>query len=140
MPHRTNRTLLRATAELVNAANAVRPLGRRGYGTIPAFAFGWPTSELAPLYLSGSALDALRRGLRGDFNSGKGRIALAMHAIGWALLVLVARRNVASKPYFEQGLRDALGADYREVAATSDPTKVARRRAGVFATGWSRRR
>ncbi len=140
MSSRSNRTLLRAAAELANAANGVRPLGRKGYSSIPAFFLGWPTSELAPLYLGGSVLDALRRGLRGDFRGGKGRIALALHAIGWALLVLIARRNVRSEPYFEAGLRETLGPDYREVAATSDPAARARRRAGVFSTGWSRRR
>ncbi len=140
MANRSNRTLLRAAAELLNAGNGVRPLGRKGYGTIPAFAFGWPTSELAPLYLAGSVLDALRRGLRGDFNSGKGRIALLLHTIGWALLVLIARRNVRSEPYFEAGLRDALGPDYEQVAAASDPAARARHRSGVFGTGWSRRR
>lgn len=137
---RSDRTLLRAAAELANAANGVRPLGRQGYSSIPAFFLGWPTSELAPLYLGGSVLDALRRGLRGDFRGGKGRIALALHAIGWALLVLIARRNVRSEPYFEAGLRETLGPDYRELAATSDPAAQARRRAGVFSTGWSRRR
>ena len=44
--------LLRAVAELVNAANGVQPLGREGYITIPVFAFGWPTSEMSPLYLA----------------------------------------------------------------------------------------
>ena len=39
--------LLRATAELANAANAVQPLGRDGYITLPVFAFGWPT-EVSP--------------------------------------------------------------------------------------------
>ncbi len=53
--------LLRATAELLNAANGVRPLGREGYITIPVFAFGWPTTEMSSLYLTGSVLDAVRR-------------------------------------------------------------------------------
>ncbi len=59
--------LLRASAELLNAANGVRPLGREGYITLPVFAFGWPTTEMSMLYLTGSVLDAVRRGLRGDF-------------------------------------------------------------------------
>ena len=52
------RPLLRAVAELANAANAVRPLARKGYITMPVFAFGWPTSETSPLVLA--RLDARR--------------------------------------------------------------------------------
>ena len=86
--------LLRASAELLNAANGVRPLGREGYITLPVFAFGWPTTEMSMLYLSGSVLDAVRRGLRGDFRGLRGRIALLLTAIAWALLWLIQRRNV----------------------------------------------
>ena len=43
MTTRRRYPLLRAVAELVNAGNAVQPLGRKGYVTIPVFAFGWPT-------------------------------------------------------------------------------------------------
>ena len=93
--------LLRATAELLNAANGVQPIAREGYITIPVFAFGWPTTELSPLYLAGSMLDAVRRGLRGDFRGTRGRIALVLTVIAWALLWLIQRRNVESKPHFE---------------------------------------
>jgi acetyl esterase/lipase len=118
--------LLRASAEVLNAANGVRPLGREGYITLPVFAFGWPTTEMSPLYLTGSVLDAVRRGLRGDFRGPRGRIALVLTAIAWALLWLIYRRNVASEPHFEEPLRKALGDDYEKVAAQSQP---ARRRA-----------
>jgi acetyl esterase/lipase len=113
--------LLRAMAELLNAANGVRPLGREGYITIPAFACGWPTTEMSPLYLTGSVFDAVRRGLRGDFRGPRGRIALALTAVAWALLWLIYRRNVASKPYFEEPLRETLGDDYEAIAAQSQP-------------------
>ncbi|RAV18218.1 alpha/beta hydrolase [Mycolicibacterium sp. GF69] len=111
--------VLRAAAELVNAANGVRPLGREGYITLPVFAFGWPTTEAAPLYLGGSLLDAARRGLRGDFRGARGRIALTLTAIAWALLGLIMYRNATSKRYFEEPLREALGDDYERVAAES---------------------
>jgi acetyl esterase/lipase len=113
--------LLRAMAELLNAANGVRPLGREGYITIPAFACGWPTTEMSPLYLTGSVFDAVRRGLRGDFRGPRGRIALVLTAVAWALLWLIYRRNVASKPYFEEPLRETLGDDYEAIAAQSQP-------------------
>jgi len=67
--------LVRAVAEVANAANAVRPLGREGYVTIPVFFLGWPTGEAAPVIAGISMLDALRRGLRGDFKGRGGRIA-----------------------------------------------------------------
>ncbi|GAT10917.1 esterase [Mycolicibacterium novocastrense] len=118
--------LLRAAAELANAANGVQPLGREGYITLPVFAFGWPTSEAAPLYLAGSVLDAGRRGLRGDFRGAKGRIALALTAIAWALLGLIMYRNVTSKRYFEEPLREALGDDYEQVASSSQPARRSR--------------
>nr|WP_090341203.1 alpha/beta hydrolase [Mycolicibacterium malmesburyense]CRL70995.1 esterase/lipase [Mycolicibacterium malmesburyense] len=115
--------LLRAVAELANAANGVQPLGREGYITLPVFAFGWPTTEAAPLYLGGSVLDAVRRGLRGDFRGARGRIALTLTAIAWALLGLIMYRNVTSKRYFEEPLREALGDDYERVASLSQPAR-----------------
>jgi acetyl esterase/lipase len=133
------RPLLGTSVELLNAANGVQPLGRQGYITIPTFAYGWPTSELAPLYLVGSVLDAARRGWRGHFTGRNGRAALALKAVTWALLILIQRRNVKSEPYFDAGLREALGPDYRSVAAGSQPAQK-RRHSGVFGTGWSRRR
>jgi acetyl esterase/lipase len=132
------RPLLRAVAELLNAANGVRPLAREGYPTIPVFAFGWPTSELSPLYMLGSMADALRRGLRGDFRGARGRIALVLTAIAWGLLLLIHRRNVASQPHFEDPLREALGPDYQAIAAAAKSSR--RRLIGVPPNDVIRRR
>lgn len=130
---RPRRRLLLAAAELLNAANAVKPLGRRGYTTVQSFAFGWPTSENAPLVITVSALDALRRGIRGDYRSAGGRISLLFKAISWALLVLVHRRGVQSRPYFENPVHEALADEY--------PTTVRPLRRGeVYTTAMSRRR
>ncbi|MGP4055140.1 alpha/beta hydrolase [Mycobacterium sp. 4D054] len=136
MPKR--RPLLRAVAELLNAANGVRPLARDGYPTIPVFAFGWPTSEMSPVYLAGSMLDALRRGIRGDFRGPRGRIALGLTAVAWALLYLIHRRNVGSQPYFEDPLREALGENYQRIAEKARPAR--RRYVGVFPNDVIRRR
>lgn len=133
-------TLLRAVAELVNAANGVQPIAREGYPTIPVFAFGWPTSEMSPVYMGVSMLDALRRGVRGDFRGTKGRIALVLTAIAWALLYLIHRRNVASEPHFEEPLRKALGDDYEQIAAQSQPARRRRTQIGVWPTDLVRRR
>ena len=101
------RPLLRASVELANAANAVRPFGRDGYPTVPAFFAGWPTTEMAPLYMAGSMLGAVWRWLRGDYSTRGGRISLLLKAVSWGLLYLIHRRNVASEPYFETPLRVA---------------------------------
>jgi len=132
--------LLRAIAELVNAANGVRPIAREGYITIPVFALGWPTSEMSPSFMAGSMLDAVRRGLRGDFRGTRGRIALLLTAIAWALLYLIHRRNVAAQPHFEEPLREALGDDYEEIASRSQPARRRRTRIGVFPNELIRRR
>lgn len=126
--------ILRATAELANAANAVQPLGREGYGTIPVFFLGWPTGEAAPLVVGASMLDALRRGRRGDFAGTRGRIALLITAASWALLGFVYGRNAKSRPSFEDPLREELGENYEVVAERERK----RRPGGVFRTGWSR--
>ena len=127
--------LLRAVAEVANAANAIQPLGRDGYITIPVFFLGWPTGEAAPVVAGASMLDALRRGLRGDFKGTRGRIALALTAVSWGMLGYLYRRNAQSQPFFENPLREALGEDYEAVAAE----ERRRRPGGVIRTSWSRR-
>lgn len=129
-------TLLRAAAELVNAANAARPLGREGYVTIPVFFLGWPSSEAAPVVVGASMLDAVRRGRRGDFAGGRGKVALGLTAASWAVLGFVYGRSAKSRPFFEDPLREELGANYESVAER----ERRRRPGGVLRTSWSRRR
>ena len=124
---RRHHPLLRATVELLNAANGVRPLGRDGYPTVAWFMFGWPTSEMAPLYMGGSILGALFRAWRGDYKSGRGRIALLLKVITWSLLGLIMYRNVKSEPYFETPLAETLGDDYETIGAQSQPVRRRRR-------------
>ena len=133
---RRPRPVLRAALEVVNAANGVRPLGREGYVTLPVFAFGWPTTEVAPLLLGGSMLDAGRRGLRGDFAGRKGKVAVGLTGLAWALLGLITYRDARSSPPLERALRDTLGEDYSSVTAAA----ARRRRGGVIATSLTRRR
>ena len=127
--------MLRAVAEVVNAANAVQPLGREGYVTLPVFACGWPTGEAAPVVAGASMLDALRRGRRGDFRGRRGKLALALTALSWGLLGFVYQRGAKSQHYFEEPLREALGENYGAVAEG----ERRRRRGGVLRTSWARR-
>jgi acetyl esterase/lipase len=132
---RRRHPLLRAVLEVVNAANAVQPLGREGYVTIPVFFLGWPTGEATPVVAGASMLDAARRGLRGDFKGRGGRIALALTVFSWGLLGFVYRRNAQSQHYFEDPLRETLGENYGAVAER----ERRRRPTGVLRTSWSRR-
>lgn len=136
MRHRRRHPVVRAVAEVINAANAVRPLGRDGYVTIPVFFLGWPTGEAAPVVAGVSMLDAARRGLRGDFAGRRGRIALALMVFSWGLLGFTYYRSSRSQESFEGPLRDVLGDDYAAIAAAEERR---RRRAGVLRTSWSRR-
>ncbi|MGB8386724.1 alpha/beta hydrolase [Mycobacterium sp.] len=142
---RRPRPLTRATVELVNAANGLRPLARRGYSTVLVFWFGWPTSEVPGLYVSASLVDALRRGRRGDFAGPRGKAALSLTVAAWAILAVIRYRGVTTPgPVLEAGLREQLGPDYAKAladlpAAPSRPTG-ARLRSVPLRTTVARRR
>ena len=66
---------------------ALRPLGRDGYPTMPAFFFGWPTTEMAPLYMAGfDARRGLARGCAATSRRAVAESALLLKAITWGLL------------------------------------------------------
>src|ERR1700736_703149 len=134
--------VLRAVVELANAVNGLRPLDRKGYRTLAAFWFGWPTSEVPTVYLGASAVDALRRGRRGDFAGTRGKLALALTAAAWAVLAVIYYRNVTTPgPVMETALREGLGDDYEDVVATlpSAPSRTGRP-SGALRTTQIRRR
>jgi acetyl esterase/lipase len=141
---RKPRPLLRAAVEFINAANGLRPLARKGYSTLLVFWFGWPTSEVPGLYLSASALDAWRRGRRGDFAGRRGKVALAFTAASWAILGVIRYRGVTTPgPVLEAGLREQLGPDYAEALTAlpaTEPTQSGRRRNLPLRTTIARRR
>ncbi len=127
---RRPRPLTRATVELVNAANGLHPITRNPYASPTVFWFGWPTSEVPGLYASVSALDAVRRGLRGDFAGPKGKVALAMTAASWAILAVIRYRGITTPgPILEAGLTEQLGPDYADQlkALPTEPTRRGRR-------------
>ncbi len=119
---------MRAAVELLNAANGLLPLVRKGYSTVLVFAFGWPTSEVPGMYFTASLLDALRRARRGDFAGRRGNAALILTAASWAILAVIRYRGVTTPgPVLEAGLREQLGPDYTE-ALTDLPTTTPQRR------------
>ena len=126
----TKRPLTRAAVEFLNAANGLHPLTRNPYASVLVFWFGWPTSEVPGLYATASALDAVRRGRRGDFAGAKGKAALALTAASWAILGAVRYRGATTPgPVLEAGLTEQLGPDYaRELKALpTQPTRSGRR-------------
>ncbi|MCW2655053.1 MAG: esterase [Mycobacterium sp.] len=138
---RRARPLLRAIAELVNAANALRPLGRKGYITIAVFWFGWPTSEVPTLFLGASMLDAIRRWRQGDFAGRRGKAALVLTAAAWVILVVVYRRGLTTpRPVLHKALREGLGPDYANVLATLPAAPSRSGRPSAWRTTWARRR
>ena len=129
-PFSRPKPLARAAAELLNAANGLRPLTRHPYAAVAEFWLGWPTSEVPEIYFAASALDALRRGRRGDFAGPKGKAALALTAASWAILAVIRQRGVTTPgPVLETGLREQLGHDYADELAElpSEPTRNGRR-------------
>jgi acetyl esterase/lipase len=138
----TKRPLTRAAVEFLNAANGLHPLTRNPYASVLVFWFGWPTSEVPDLYATASALDAVRRGRRGDFTGAKGKAALALTAGSWAILgVIRYRGSTTPGPVLEAGLTEQLGPDYAKElkALPTEPTRSGRR-SPPLRTTMSRRR
>jgi acetyl esterase/lipase len=137
---RRPRPLARAIVEFTNAANGFHPLGRKGYKTLAMFWFGWPTSELPLFYLAGSMLDAVRRGLRGDFRGRRGIVALTLTALSWPILVAIRRRNVTTpRAVLRAALVEGLGEDFADVLDTLPSTPSPSGRPTAWRTTWSRR-
>lgn len=135
------RPVLRASAELANAINGLRPLGRKGYATLAVFWTGWPTSEVPLVYLGASVLDTVRRARRGDFNGVRGRTALGLTAAGWAVLAVIHYRSVTTPgPVLHKALHDGLGADYQQRVAELPAFPSATGRPSAWRTTWARRR
>ncbi|AQT78186.1 esterase [Mycolicibacterium litorale] len=138
---RRPRPLARAVVEVANAANGFRPLGRKGYKTLAVFWVGWPTSEVPLFYLAASVLDAVRRGLRGDFRGRRGSAALALTAVSWVILGAIQRRSVTTpRPVLRAALVEGLGEDFADVLDTLPSTPSPSGRPTAWRTTWSRRR
>ena len=121
--------LLRAVAELVNAANGVQPIAREGYLTIPVFAFGWPTSEMSPVYMA--RLDARRAAPRPARRlprcAGPNRVGAHGNRLGAAVADPPPQRGVAN--------RTSKSRCARRSATTTSRSPPSRSRRGAVAPG-----
>jgi acetyl esterase/lipase len=98
--------LRRQLAIAALTANAVKPLN--GRASALGFAFGWPTSELAPQLLGLTALDTAQALLRGKASK-TGLLFAGASAAGLAYVIGHARR---AGELAEAQLVESLGADY----------------------------
>jgi acetyl esterase/lipase len=98
-------------------ANAVRPLRGR-HAMVPAFFYGWVTSELAPqlltLVVADTATELTVRRPRGGVRSLSDRAGLGLAVASTAGLGYLVRQALRSASHVETTLREGLGADYLE--------------------------
>ena len=72
---RNTRFLLTTAAGAAVTANALKPIARKGFPSVPAFSFGLPTSELPLQALAVQAAAAAVVGRKGGVRGGRGRWA-----------------------------------------------------------------
>lgn len=94
---------------LATTANGLRPLERHGYASVPAFALGWPVSELPRAVGVLDAAVAARHLARGGARTPLGRLGLAAHLASWAGLVVLDRAAARADDVLEAALVEALG-------------------------------
>jgi acetyl esterase/lipase len=103
-------TLLRRAALLGLTANALRPA--RGRWSIPAFAAGWLTAELAPQLLAAHTVDLATDLARHGLRTRDERIGLALGALSAAGLGALVVTGDSARKEVEHALRETLGDDY----------------------------
>ena len=110
----STRLLAYNVAAAADAANAWRPVDRRGAASTPAYLAGWPASELTVAALAAHAavvvVGARAGGLRG--RTGAANIALAAGTA--SLLLGLDRAGRQARGAYEDALLSCLGADYHE--------------------------
>ena len=121
-----NRLLLASVVGAATTANALRPARRTGVLSMPAFAWGLPTSELPLQTLATQVVLAVVAGRGGGHRGVRGRLALALAGASFGGLVQLHRESLRSAAILEQALADGLGSDYlgRVVEPFSPPPQV----------------
>jgi acetyl esterase/lipase len=104
--------LLTSALGAAATANALHAVARSGPLSVPAFAFGLPTSELPVQAAVGQALTAAFNA-RGGVRGWRGRAALALTGASIAGLAQIQRKALRSGDVLERALVDELGSDYR---------------------------
>ncbi len=115
-----------------NAVNAVAPLRRQGYATLPVFAFGWPSSEAA-LVVVGAWRSVPPVVAYAATSRGCGADRVGAYVISWGLLGFCTPQR-QSQHCFE----DAAGGARRELRSDRGRGSTASA-GGVLRTSWSRR-
>src|SRR5215213_3301993 len=102
-----------ALASLAFTGNALRPVARRGWLSLPAFLAAWPVSELPLQTLAGQAASAVALGARpGHRPCGpRAKVAASATALSWIGLVALQRAARRSDRTLAEALRVGLGAD-----------------------------
>ena len=131
--------MLRAAFEFVIALNAFRPLSRKGYLSFMVFAMAWRATEVPHLFVATSVID-VRRAYRGDFTGRRGTAAFGLTTVSWAILALIYRRGVTSRPQLMESLREELRADYTDALARHPLTPSQTARPSALRTALVRRR
>jgi len=113
------RYLVLAALDAVGAANAYRPLSRRGAPSVVSFASGWPTSEFALQAIAAQAVLTAGAARRGALRGTAGKLGLLVHAATWVALGRLQRQASRCDEVLEAALGAELGAGYRQRAAPS---------------------
>jgi len=116
---RGTKFLLTSVARALHAANARKPLAETGPGSIAAFAYGLPGSELPRQHIALHAASTVWAVGRGAHRSAAGKLGLALTAGSMAALWKVHQRSADSEQLVETALRSQLGDDYRDRMAGS---------------------
>ena len=133
------RFLLGSGLRALHAANARSPLATDGPLAIPAFAFGWPASELPTQHIAAHLTSAAYGIGRGALSTWRGRGGLGLPAAAIGALWQEHRRMEEADDIVERALVEVLGEDYRQRSTPSPmppstthhqvlPTKRVRRR------------
>lgn len=109
---RGTKYLAASALRALNTLNARTPVARTGPASIPAFLFGWPTSELPLQHIAGYGLSAGLGILRGVHRTTAGKVGLAVTGLAAAGLWDLHRRALDAEERVERSLVDALGDDY----------------------------
>lgn len=114
---RGTKYLATSALRAVATVNAQRPISRIGRASVPAFAFGLPTSELPLAHLAGYGASAALAMARGVHRTRAGKLGLAITAAAAAGLYRLHTESTNAAELVERSLIDELGADYRSQLA-----------------------